>query len=90
MFNFLKKTDTTSPTLIELQEFYRILDLFNTTQQKVVDCLVELWGMPTPINRNQWIVWSQNQYVLDNFKTITKLPSFHMALGSAIRILKFL
>lgn len=60
--------DLQSPSPIEIEEFYRILDLFHATQRKVVKNLTEIWGMESPMTNTQWISWNHKQYEKDQFK----------------------
>lgn len=63
----LEKPELTFPTLIEVKELYRIIELFNLTQKKAVNKLIEIWGMETPMKRDEWIAWSQNQFDKNKF-----------------------
>jgi len=77
----LEKPELTSPTFIEVEEFYRILELFNLTQKKAVNKLTEIWGMESPMKRNEWIVWTQNQCDKDKFQNDEGIKIFPHGFG---------
>jgi len=69
------------PSVIENDEFYNILELFNNTQKKVINNLKTLWGMETPMTGDDWIVWSQNQYEKDRFINEQNIKIFPHGFG---------
>jgi hypothetical protein len=77
----LEKPELTSPTSIEVEEFYRILELFNLTQKKAVNKLTGIWGMEFPINCDEWIEWSQNQYDKNGFQNNEGVKIFPHGFG---------
>ena len=69
------------PTVIEIEEFYRLLHDFNQIQQKVVAYLTKIWNMEIPMTGDKWIVWSQEQYERDEFKNEERLIIFPHGFG---------
>jgi hypothetical protein len=70
-----------SPTLIELDEFYIILNLFNLAQIKTVEKLIEIWAMETPMKRDVWTYWSQNLHKKHQFKNDQGIKIFPHGFG---------
>jgi len=52
---------------LELEEFHKILKLYNHVQEIVVKNLIEIWKMETPMTCYDWINWSNNIYEKNKF-----------------------
>lgn len=77
----LKKPIILTPSVIEKDEFYNLLELFNKAQKKAVNNLKNIWDMNVPMTREHWIGWSQNQYGIDKFKNEQGIKIFPHGFG---------
>ena len=77
----LKKPTLSTPSAIETDEFYKLLESFNKAQEKAINNLKDLWGMNIPMIRDHWIGWSQNQYEKDEFKNEQNIKIFPHGFG---------
>lgn len=81
----LSKPALFKPSVIEIDEFYNLLGLFNMAQKKVINNLKDLWGMTIPMTNNHWIDWSQDQYKKDEFKNEQNIKIFPHGFGLSYR-----
>ena len=77
----LTKPSLLTRSVIQTDEFYNLLESFNNAQKKAVNILKNLWGMNTPITRDDWIGWSQDQYEKDEFKNEQNIKIFPHGFG---------
>jgi hypothetical protein len=77
----LNKPNLLKPSKIETNEFYNLLQSFNNAQKKAINNLKTLWGMKTPITRDEWIGWSQNQHEKDEFRNEHNIKIFPHGFG---------
>jgi len=69
------------PSVIETDEFYNLLESFNNAQKKAINHLKTLWEMKTPMTREDWIGWSQDQYEKDEFRNEQNIKIFPHGFG---------
>lgn len=77
----IPKPNLATPTLLEIEEFYVILELFNIAQEKVVKTLENIWQLKTPITNSEWVPWSQNLYEKNQFSNNESIKIFPHGYG---------
>lgn len=76
----LNNIDLKIPSSVEIDEFYRIVSLFNEAQNKVVEILKQKWNIKTPISSHDWVEWrveALNNKTLMSIEGIQIYPHGH-------------